>query len=91
MPRDAGATGSGSASKAITPAGAGSRVGGASHVSGTRPRSSSAAKVRWARGRSWARPHRNAPVFISAISVTPACDVMASPIPSQSEMLGLSG
>ena len=44
-----------------------------------------------AAGRSWAKTHRNTAVLTSAIAVTPNWDRIASPIPSQSRMLGLSG
>ena len=58
---------------------------------GSRPCSSSASSDRRAAGRSWAKAHTNTAVLTSAISVTPSWDRIASPIPSQSRMLGLSG
>ena len=62
-----------------------------SQASGSRPCSSSASSVRRAAGRSWAKTHTNTAVLTSAISVTPNWDRIASPMPSQSRMLGLSG
>ena len=64
---------------------------GSSQASGWRPASSSASSARCAPGRSWTSAHRKTAVCITAISVTPGWDVIASPMPSQSSMLGLLG